>query len=262
MDKQELLLAAELSALAYVPDALSEFVTRHGGCVHHHPVGDDYAAIVYCPGGKAFVVFRGTDDLGDAKTDVKYRQVSLHSGGKAHRGVDAAYRRLMRGGLGVELLEIPKSTTVVVTGHSLGGMLAARASYEWVKTSGAKVYTFGAGRVFDPVAVSKVEIPVVRVQNGLDLVTMLPPPIAVAPVWLKGWFPSFTWCRYKHHGELLQIDSDGTVHSGSRGLKGDMLEILRAVREDVKDKDVVPSNIEDHFMSSGYLPHIRAYARQ
>ncbi|KAJ7664523.1 Alpha/Beta hydrolase protein [Mycena polygramma] len=103
------------------------------------------------------VVFRGTFDLKDAISDLKFRKVPFESPGisepvRVHRGFLAAYNDVVDEVLAIvkQQLEDFPSYSVVVTGHSLGGAVASLAAPS-IKTAHPqvplKLYTFGQPRV-------------------------------------------------------------------------------------------------------------------
>ncbi len=154
----------------------------------HKPFGFALAAK---KGDHYIVAFRGTQDLGDWFTDADAVQMGLSrrlSGGAAAWDGTRAHQ-------GFQLLAVSLSTQVYaaaqgfkpkvpvyVTGHSLGGavaaliavMLTARA-----KRSDVRMYSYAAPRVGDPAFVAAYDqlLPTsYRVVNLADVVPVVPPP--------------------------------------------------------------------------------------
>lgn len=90
---------------------------------------------------------------------------------------------------------------VWITGHSLGGALAALAASRHEPTSG--LYTFGAPRIGDRSFVKEFGVPAYRFVNCEDVVTGFP---------LRG--------QYRHVGENRIIDANGQIHVARAGWSG------------------------------------------
>ena len=105
------------------------------------------------------IAFRGTSDLRDAFTDIQIKRFPI-SGGSAHVGFVRAILEVMPR-LEAYLATLSTAKPLVITGHSLGGALAALFAYLWelkFRQIGsiqlfvhriAFVYTFGKPRVFN-----------------------------------------------------------------------------------------------------------------
>ncbi|KAJ7473836.1 lipase [Mycena galericulata] len=142
------------------------------------------------------VSFRGTFDLTDAITDIKFTKVKFEVPGlseiiRVHRGFMAAHEDVAADALSTvkNVLKNPKYTeyTIVVTGHSLGGAIACIAATilkgELLKGGRpdtlVKLYTFGQPRVGEAKFAKYVEKVlgednIFRVVHTRDLVPHVP----------------------------------------------------------------------------------------
>lgn len=127
------------------------------------------------------VAFRGSEpNLADWITDAKYsltptRHGMVHSG--FLEALDEAWNDLhLREKLSELAAESP-GRPIWFTGHSLGAACAVLAATRWFdehpKGSGG-VYMFGAPRVGDVVFSAAIEIPVWRIMDRSDAITLLP----------------------------------------------------------------------------------------
>lgn len=129
------------------------------------------------------VVFRGTEDLLDWRTNIKLAWIALQGGVKVHTGFFQAYWPVRKAMFDkVRALIQAKPRPVYVTGHSLGGALAVMATAELanhdeaaVRDSIAACYTFGCPKVGDRSFDQYVKVPLYRITNGVDLVPTVPP---------------------------------------------------------------------------------------
>ena len=145
----------------------------------------------------AVLVFQGTTSVGDAFTDVSIAQKNLEwaapneNSGKVHRGFLKAYQDV-RDGIWSKVDTMPKSYSLWVIGHSLGGSLALLTAIDLAVNHGTNVSqmtSFGAPRVgnkdfskwVQTIQIKK-NIPFVRIRNdvrsedfdGRDLIPWLP----------------------------------------------------------------------------------------
>jgi hypothetical protein len=129
------------------------------------------------------VVFRGTEDLLDWRTNVNAHWVGLQGDVKVHTGFFQAYYPV-RDTLfkAVRRLLNAKQRPVYITGHSLGGALALMATAELandeeaaVRDSIAACYTFGCPKAGDRSFDQFVKVPLYRITNGVDMVPAVPP---------------------------------------------------------------------------------------
>jgi triacylglycerol lipase len=131
------------------------------------------------------IVFRGTQDDLNWKTNVNARLVALQGGTRVHTGFFQAHwpiREVMFDFVERAVQEKPRP--IYVTGHSLGGALALMATAELANDEDAIVrdciaacYTFGCPRAGDSSFDSYVKAPLYRITNGVDLVPALPPAV-------------------------------------------------------------------------------------
>jgi hypothetical protein len=145
--------------------------------------------------GTALVSFRGTqpDEIRDLATNLQAHQVDWsESGGRVHAGFARAARGLipaLREWL--EQGEGAGRSALILTGHSLGGALATLTAT--VLAPGLLV-TLGSPRVGNTAFVAALaELQVLRLVNGCDVVTQLPPAFSL----------------YAHAGPTSYISCDG-----------------------------------------------------
>lgn len=145
--------------------------------------------------GFQWLSVRGTDDWLNVREDVDYIKaadtrlgVYLHSG--FHADASAVYEQ-MRG-------QLDKAVEVRVTGHSLGGAVAAILQ-AWLRADGYRVdttVTFGQPKITNQDGVIKLRgEPLLRVVNDEDVVPMVPPLTLLSA--LHG--------PYRHFGQELQL---------------------------------------------------------
>jgi triacylglycerol lipase len=135
------------------------------------------------------VAFRGTSSTTDWISDAiatqgKYKCVP--GVGLSHRGISDIYYST-RGQILTALSKLPKDKPLLITGHSLGGALAALCAVDVADNSAfnhPSVYTYGAPRVGDPTFAkafsSKVDQSF-RIHNRFDIVPQLPPHVYKLP---------------------------------------------------------------------------------
>ena len=152
----------------------------------------------------AIVAFRGSEIwkkretldlnevLADLKADVDIRLVDWHQGGKVHRGFKEALDEVWPDLLPYISMLDDKGCKVWITGHSLGGALAALCGGLYGKTQG--VYTFGSPWVGDKNFKKHLNVKVYRIVNGKDIVSRIP-----------------SFGIFVHIGELKFIDNDGII---------------------------------------------------
>jgi predicted lipase len=142
------------------------------------------------------VALRGTDEIQDWIANLNLQQSNAY-GGKVHTGF-----ALQMMGIWPALFDAVitgyTNQKIWVTGHSLGGVLAVLAAYQLKKHGfNSQVYTYGAPRVFDPVAAAVYDVPIKRFVNNTDIVPHLP--------------ASTPWASYSHVGELTYFRRDGSL---------------------------------------------------
>ena len=149
------------------------------------------------------VVFRGTEDDLDWQTNLRIEFVELQGGTKVHTGFFQAYFPIQKALFeAVEKLIKDKERPVYLTGHSLGGALAAMATAELANHEQPKVrdaiaacYTFGAPRIGDGSFDMYVKPPLYRVLNGYDPVPFVP----------------FLFLGYRNVGDTRYFGKQGTA---------------------------------------------------
>ena len=130
------------------------------------------------------VAFRGTDDWEDVKKDTWFVPKAWH-GGHVHGGFLSALNDVEKAGLVSAMRAYgADKKRIWITGHSLGGAMAAIFGYECLvdyKLPPSGVVTFGQPRCFDKTLGDLVGKALrgkyVRFVNEMDIVPWLPPPI-------------------------------------------------------------------------------------
>lgn len=135
------------------------------------------------------IAFRGTSSTTDWISDAIARQGKykcVKEACRTHVGISDIYYSA-RGQILSTLSGMSKEKDLIITGHSLGGALAALCAVDVAvnsKFSSPILYTYGAPRVGDPIF-SKIFSNTVgqsyRVSNRFDVVTHLPPSIYKLP---------------------------------------------------------------------------------
>jgi hypothetical protein len=145
--------------------------------------------------GTALVAFRGTqpDEIRDIATNLQANQVDWpESGGRVHAGFARAARTLLPAVR--EWLNQGEGAgrrALVLAGHSLGGALATLTA---TVLPPSLLVTLGAPRVGNTAfAAALSEVEMLRLVNGCDIVTQLPPAFSL----------------YAHAGPTSYISCDG-----------------------------------------------------
>lgn len=225
---------AQKFGMSFIPYEVENH--RAGICKRH-----DFAIISYC----------GTNDLKDFFDDLKYFQDQIPGTPvMVHRGVNKGYMELQRK-MSTELRKIFISNRKwIVTGHSLGGGLAVRSLIE-NKNPNGHCYTYGAMRVGNSEMFDNIYVPITRVVRGKDVITDLPKEHMV-----------ISGCKYKHlQDKLIYLNHDGSITIGGRTLWGNIKEHLAGIAGDVGDLDLIPYNIEAHFID-GYCEDLAQWEGQ
>ena len=129
----------------------------------------------------ALVAFRGTqpDEIRTIATDIKAHQVPwTETGGRVHAGFAGA-ARVMLPAVHDWLASGPGAgrAALVLTGHSLGAAIATLAATVLAPTL---LVTIGSPRVGDAEFMRALDdVPMLRVVDGCDVVTQLPPALAL-----------------------------------------------------------------------------------
>lgn len=164
---------------------------------------DDTQAIVIGDADKIIVVFRGTENSEDWRTNIKLRKVDGPEG-QVHRGfktsLDDAWPTILKRITALRTNNQP----IWFTGHSLGGALATMACATLKQDDAhnyeiAGVYTFGQPRVGDAAFAkwlsNSMKGRFFRLVNNNDMVARIPR------------------IRYQHVGQLLYFDASGNLHN-------------------------------------------------
>ena len=168
--------------------------------------------------GKFLVLaFRGTEanSTKDIKADATAKLTRYKTGGRVHKGFMDAFEHV-EFEIQDKLQQYAKyqKYPLYITGHSLGGALATIASRRLQHQGGiAAVYTFGSPRVGDEDWVSDMEVPLYRLVNAADCVTMLPPNGDVITV--LNWLMQFVPWLGPSISKALMDNFDGYIHCGN-----------------------------------------------
>jgi hypothetical protein len=137
---------------------------------------EDTGAQAFCWSncGTQYIVFRGTSELSDLATDFDIRRISFH-GTRVHRGFRTQYRSIAES---IRSNISSNATSIVCTGHSLGGALATLAAID-LATPGKTMTccTFGCPRVGDEAMTKLFKERVhtsVRLFHEYDPISMVP----------------------------------------------------------------------------------------
>lgn len=184
----------------------------------------------------AFVVFRGTEknSIKDILSDIKFKLVKTTLGDievKVHQGFLEALKNI-EGDLIQSLKEI-KFEQVFITGHSLGGALAALATAKFASNLDGACYTFGAPKIGTSNISDVLKTPVYGIINGWDIVPRIINPIVgwglgviikliryLLSVFALGFLTAGKWdedlekwckgmIKYKHPGHLGYLCGKG-----------------------------------------------------
>lgn len=181
---------AELSRLIYKPEteetqdpahegrrkkALQQVSLREEHFITN-PIGTQCALVVSETSGEgpgfAVLVFRGSQEREDWRTNSKFLLRPWNGPGRVHSGFRDAFEAVWEDvNRWLESVDGP----VFYTGHSLGAALATLAAS---RRPPAALYTFGSPRVGDAEFTRTLDsTPAYRVVNHRDVVTRVPPPL-------------------------------------------------------------------------------------
>ena len=142
-------------------------------------VANGMEAVVVSRNAKIYILFQGTKDARDFLRDFEFEQEETY-GGKVHKGFLEGWR-LLNPGIhdAIETLDPLGDLPVAVSGHSLGAALATHTILD-LGIQGYKLaesYTFGSPRVGNNSWAwyyNSLQLPMVRIANDNDIVTMVP----------------------------------------------------------------------------------------
>lgn len=233
------LLFAELSAIAYMPDADVRPVAAEVGFVESAFYERDGAqAYIFSSAHDTVVACRGTEpnDWNDIRADANAVAAVIEAVGRVHSGfnqeVDDLWPLLEQG-----LVQITKP--LWFAGHSLGGAMATicagRCKLSKSIRSPEGLYTFGSPRVGDRRYCHFVKLEHYRWVNNNDIVTRVPPP----------------WMGYRHSGHEVYLNTFGKIRrlTGWQRTKDRWRGFVRSLREGRIDP------FSDHSIMQ-YLQHI------
>ena len=141
-------------------------------------------ALVATRGDDCVVAFRGTDDVEDVLTDLRFQL----GDDDVHSGFTRALDRIW-----ADVVDHLAGRRAWFCGHSLGGALATLAAARYPAAEG--LYTYGSPRVGNKAFAGSFDVPAWRFVNNNDFVVHLPPPRP-----------------YMHVGRLKYFDADGVLH--------------------------------------------------
>ncbi|HEY9879611.1 MAG TPA: lipase family protein, partial [Leptolyngbyaceae cyanobacterium] len=211
-----------MSPREYVVDLMKNWV-KEGQADKAHDIREsfryldmlitDTQAFIFRQGKDIILVFRGSQQLNDWRTNFKIRlkqftlmadQKSVPPKGMVHRGFLDAWQSVEK--MVVYYLKKWRTpeTRLWVTGHSLGGALAAMATIS-LESQGFEVsglYTFGQPRIADWTLVNymngKMRDRIYRYANNNDVVPLIPPPfLPWAPLRVYGHMGHFRYFDFR-----------------------------------------------------------------
>ncbi|PZU99001.1 MAG: hypothetical protein DCF32_19140 [Leptolyngbya sp.] len=211
----------------------------------------DTQAFLFRRDNNLILVFKGTQQLSDWKTNLKIRlkeftvladQEAVPPTGRVHRGFLDAWQSVEKQVVYYLKKWRTPETKLWVTGHSLGGALAAVATIS-LETQGFEVsglYTFGQPRVADWKLVNYMNARmgdrIVRYVNNNDIVPMIPPQIIP-------WVPTRV---YGHMGQFRYFNDSGSLRRQSflfQRFPDRLFGIIRAIVT-----SGTPDAVDDHKM--------------
>ncbi|WP_438445254.1 lipase family protein [Gorillibacterium sp. sgz5001074] len=145
------------------------------------------------------LAFRGTEDWEDLRRDASFAQTAypyVNGAGFTHRGFTELYASV-REQVQQLIRRIPAGKPLYVTGHSLGGAIAALCALDAATSRRIPVYlyTFGSPKPGNADFASALDARVkshLRIFNPKDLVTVLPPALLL-------------FYRYEHGGRPVPL---------------------------------------------------------
>ena len=200
-DWDKALVAAQLSAIAYMPEDKAVVAAKRLGFTAKL-VSNDGAEMIVCKNAKElWFAFRGTEPskLNDVMADLNVIKNSAMAGGKVHGGFQKEVNDLW-----MDVVanydhneQLKNRRTIYLTGHSLGAAMATIAATR-LNGSVEQLFTFGSPRVGGPLFIRNIKCPHMRFQNNNDIVCRIPPAIL----------------GFIHHGDMIYFNRDGEVTTG------------------------------------------------
>jgi hypothetical protein len=180
----------------------------------------DTQAFLFRDGNNIVLVFRGSQQLADWKTNFKIRlrpfsiladKTAIAPKGRVHRGFLAAWQSIEKQVVYYLKKWQTPDTRLWITGHSLGGALAAMAAIS-LDAQGFTIsglYTFGQPRIADWQLVKymndRLKDRIFRYANNNDVVPLIPPQITP-------WMPTRV---YGHMGQFRYFNRRGNMRQRS-----------------------------------------------
>ncbi|RKX73678.1 MAG: hypothetical protein DRP60_11475 [Spirochaetes bacterium] len=201
---------AECAFLAYTHPGFARMAYKLIGFDNFkffHGVGTE--CMVVWSSQVVIVAFRGTElksrsVLHEINTDLNTKPVPFELGGRVHKGFLKGLEEIWGGPAGLQiflknLINKSPERPLWITGHSLGGALAALSFARLPEAKG--LYLYGAPRVGDKNFLALFEERSVwRIENARDPVPLVPPDI-----------PKLKF-NFRDLGTLKFINQDGEVH--------------------------------------------------
>ena len=204
---------------------------------------ENHACLVLSRSDFMIVAFRGTDDLKDWRTNLKYK-ATPGNWGNVHSGYKEAVSLLWDELGSLAWVRVTGEQTLWMTGHSMGGALATLAAANLLADGGCKVaglYTFGQPAVgdeeFNRKLVDNLGQRYYRFANVADIVA------------------EETFSKFRHTGQFKYIDRGGHIHHG----KTRRMHLDPLFARMFNSQDRTPAQITDHSMME-YLKAIERNA--
>jgi len=233
------LLCAELSAEVYKP--FDEWSMLR--VINTYEVNDT-EAVLCTDGTNLYGVWRGTASLQDVVTDIQFSfQTVAH--GNVHHGIHQSLHDVWGAMLvDIMLFDPTEDTTVVFTGHSLGGGLATLAAMELLMAGydNVKLYTYGSPRVGDNMFCDMLDLFMYgdhfRFVNNNDIVPRVPPRAL----------------GFNHAGQIRYATHDGEIRGRMEWLEK-LIDRIAGRWDDLFDLGT--DGMKDHFIQN-YIDVIKA----
>jgi len=200
---------SECAFLVYCHPGFARMAMKLAGFDHFKFFQGKGTECMVCWNNDSVIVsFRGTEmkslsAFHEIRTDLNTVPVPFDRGGNVHKGFLKGLEEIWEGADGLnrfltELIAEDKNRPLWITGHSLGGALAALCFARIESASG--LYVFGAPRIGDQEFVDlSNNRPVWRVEHSRDPIPMVPPDV-----------PKLKF-NFKDMGQLIFISFDGKL---------------------------------------------------